>query len=176
MPMKEICFVSHAVSQTIDVARKLSHLLKKGDVIGLVGNLGSGKTTFIQGLARGLGLRCAINSPSFVILKIYTRKITLYHFDLYRVQSLKDLEDIGYEDFICDSGICVIEWANRAKQLLPKEYLKVSIAIKGKTARAIRFAGYGLRYHRLLRVFSGAIAAKKERERRSGKCSSIAPQ
>lgn len=161
MHMKEIRFVSHSVLQTIEVARKLSHLLKKGDVIGLVGNLGSGKTTFIQGLAQGLGVRHTINSPSFVILKIYPQKTPLHHFDLYRLRSLKDLEDIGYEDFICDSGISVIEWADRAGQLLPKEYLKVTIEIKGKTARAIRFTGYGLRYQRLVRVFSAAFIAKK---------------
>lgn len=161
--MKEIHLVSRSVAETIAVARKLSRLLEKGDVIGLVGNLGSGKTTFVRGLAHGLGLRCTVNSPSFVLLKIYAKKITLYHFDLYRLRSLKDLEDAGYEDFIGDSGICVIEWADRAKQLLPKGYLKVALGIKGQASRAIRITGYGRRYHRLVRAFSAAIATKKKR-------------
>lgn len=163
--MKEIRFKSYSVSQTIDFARMLSRLLKKGDVIGLVGNLGSGKTTFVRGVARGLGLKQLINSPSFVVLKIYTKKITLYHFDLYRVQSLKDLEDIGYEDFVSDSGICVIEWANKAKQLLPKEYLKVRMEIKGPHVRTMRLTGYGHRYHNLMRTFAARLKRRNQSKR-----------
>lgn len=148
--MNELTFLSCSVKETIDFAKKLSRLLKKGDLLGLFGDLGSGKTTFIKGLAQGLGFKNKINSPSFVILKIYKRKISFYHFDLYRLRSLKELEDIGYQDFITDSGICVIEWAQKAKELLPKHYLKIKIKIRGKTAREIKLIAYGIRYGDLI--------------------------
>jgi len=149
--MKGFSFSSNSASQTMRFAKRLSHFLKKGDVLGFVGNLGSGKTTFIKGLAKGLGFKNKINSPSFVVLKIYRKNIALYHFDLYRLKSLKDLEDIGYEDFVSDSGICVIEWADRAKTLLPKDYLKIRIEIIGEGRRLIKLTGYGKRYRNLIK-------------------------
>lgn len=154
--MEKLSFYSHSSQETIDFAKKLSKFLKKGDVVGLFGNLGSGKTTFIKGLAQGLGLKNRINSPSFVILKIYRRKdyqskISLYHLDLYRLKTLKELEDIGYEDFIYNSGICVIEWADKAKKLLPNDYLKIKIYIKGQNYRLLQLIGYGIKYENLIR-------------------------
>ncbi|MDD5005282.1 MAG: tRNA (adenosine(37)-N6)-threonylcarbamoyltransferase complex ATPase subunit type 1 TsaE [Candidatus Omnitrophica bacterium] len=157
--MRKLSFYSHSSDETIDFAKNISSFLKQGDVVGLFGELGSGKTTFVKGLAKGLGLKAKINSPSFVILKIYTfiknrslqkKIIPLFHFDLYRLNSLKELESIGYEDFIYDTGVCVIEWADRANSLLPKDYLKIRIQIKGKDSRSIILAGYGLRYGSLV--------------------------
>ena len=147
-------FLSNSAQETIDFAKRLSRLLKKGDVVGLVGNLGSGKTTFIKGLAKGLGFKNRVNSPSFVLLKIYKKRITLYHFDLYRLNSLKDLEDIGYEDFISDSGICVIEWADRARSLLPKNFLEIKMLIKGRNRRMIKIIKHGKRYNYLVKRLS----------------------
>jgi len=158
--MKKLTFNSYSSKETMDFAKKLAKFLKKGQVIGLLGNLGSGKTTFIKGLAKGLGFRGRVNSPSFVILKVYsfknfkTKRISrpslLYHFDLYRLSSLKELEDVGYEDFISNSGICVIEWADRAKRLLPKNYLKMQLKIKGQNSRLINLFGYGQEYEKLI--------------------------
>lgn len=156
--MKKLSFNSHSSKETINFAKKISSFLNLGDTLGLFGNLGSGKTTFVKGLAKGLGFKGRVNSPSFVILKIYSigkrglkkKIIPLYHFDLYRLNLLKEIEDTGYEDFVSDCGICVIEWADRAKKLLPKHYLKVEIKIKDKNIRTINLFGYGQRYERLL--------------------------
>ena len=161
--MKSLSFYSHSSQDTIDFAKRISSFLKQGDILALFGDLGSGKTTFVKGLAKGLGLKSKVNSPSFVILKIYSfktnyskgkcshkRRISLYHFDLYRLRFLKEIEDIGYEDFIYNSGICVIEWADKARRLLPKYYLKIKIQIRGKDTRMINLLGFGSRYNTLL--------------------------
>ncbi len=107
--MKSLTAHSYSAQDTVDLAKRISGLLKMGGVIGLFGDLGSGKTTFVKGLANGLGLKSRINSPSFVILKIYppknsipknkiikNRNIPLCHFDLYRLKSLKELEGVGF--------------------------------------------------------------------------------
>lgn len=150
--MKRLSLYSHSSQETMALAKELAKSLKKGQVLGLYGNLGSGKTTFIKGLAKGLGFKGRVKSPSFVILKVYSikRKLLLYHFDLYRLNSLKELEDVGYEDFISNCGICVIEWANKAKGLLPKNFLKINIQIRGKNKRLINIAGYGIEYNNLI--------------------------
>ncbi|MBL7197248.1 MAG: tRNA (adenosine(37)-N6)-threonylcarbamoyltransferase complex ATPase subunit type 1 TsaE [Candidatus Omnitrophica bacterium] len=161
--MKRLSFYSHSSEETVNFAKRLARFLRKGQVLGFFGNLGSGKTTFIKGLAKGLGLKDRINSPSFVILKVYSfkenyskikrannKKLLLYHFDLYRLTSLKELEDIGYEDFISNSGICVIEWADKAKKLLPKHYLKIQMQIKGENIRLINLIGFGVKYEDLI--------------------------
>ena len=149
--MKSLKICSKSAKQTIDFAKKLSKHLNSGDVLGFFGNLGSGKTTFIKGIAGGLGFKKDVSSPSFVVLKIYPvskrKKINfLYHFDLYRLNNLKDLEDIGYEDFVSNKGICVIEWADRAKEILPKEYLKININNKNEFEREILLTGFGKKY------------------------------
>lgn len=150
--MKKLSFYSYSRAQTISFAKKLGKILRKRKIIGLYGDLGSGKTTFIKGLAKGLGFSGRVNSPSFVVLKVYSirKRCSLYHFDLYRLNSLKELEDIGYEDFISNCGICVIEWANKAKSLLPKHYLKVKIYIKGENTRLIKLIARGLEYENLI--------------------------
>lgn len=151
--MEKSFFCSHSVEETINFAKKLSASLKKGDVLGLFGNLGSGKTTFIKGLAKGLGLESKVSSPSFVILKVYSseKNIPLYHFDLYRLRSLKEIEDMGFEDFVSSAGISVIEWADKAIKLLPKHYLKIRIQIKGEDSRLIDLISYGKRYDSLIK-------------------------
>jgi len=153
--MKRISINSSLAKGTMALARKLAGFLHKGDVVGLFGELGSGKTTFVKGLAAGLGLKIKVNSPSFVILKVYSRnvkssRISLCHFDLYRLKTLKELEDIGYEDFISSRGICVIEWADRADKLLPEDRLEVRIKIEKDNSRSIKIVAYGDRYSKLI--------------------------
>ncbi|MEW6481611.1 MAG: tRNA (adenosine(37)-N6)-threonylcarbamoyltransferase complex ATPase subunit type 1 TsaE [bacterium] len=117
--------ITHSSSQTMDLGERLSLLLATGDVISLIGKLGSGKTTFIQGIARGLSIKEPVNSPSFFLLNIYKGKMPLYHFDLYRIA---ENEDIGFDDFLFSNGISVIEWGEKAVSFLPEEYLKISIS------------------------------------------------
>ncbi len=156
--MKIFSFYSNSARETIDFAKRLSKFLKKGDVLGLFGNLGSGKTTFIKGLAKGLGFSKKINSPSFVILKIYNfmskqpynKTIQLFHFDLYRLKHLRELEDIGYDDFISGPGICVIEWADKAKKVLPANFLKIKFQIIKDDIRKIKITSYGKKYDNII--------------------------
>ncbi len=121
---------------------KLAKKIKAGDILALIGNLGAGKTTFIQGLAKGLGIKNKITSPTFVQLKIYPaskRGIkNLYHFDFYRLESLSSLESQGLEEYLKNkNGVVVIEWADKIKKLLGPKTKKINFKIKNKQSRII---------------------------------------
>lgn len=133
---------------------KIAPLLKPGDVIGLFGNLGSGKTTFVKGLAQGLKVKPAkVSSPTFVLLNIYQGRLPVYHFDLYRLDGEQSIGGLGYEEFLYGNGVAVVEWAEKLKHLMPKEYLKIEILHKGEDKRLVRMQGYGKRYKDILKRF-----------------------
>lgn len=120
-------FELQSQQDTIDLAAYVAPLLKPGDVLCLYGNLGAGKTFFSQALGRYLGVEDSIDSPSFVLLKEYQAKdFPLYHLDLYRLKSQEELLDLGILDFI-ESGVTVIEWPELAAELLPEEWLNLSL-------------------------------------------------
>ena len=99
-----------------------------GSVLTLVGDLGVGKTVFTQGLAEGLGISDAVNSPTFTIVQIYEEgRIPLYHFDVYRIGDISEMDEIGYEDYFYGDGVCLIEWANLIEELLPEQYVEIRI-------------------------------------------------
>jgi len=127
----------------------LAKLFKGKEMIALSGDLGAGKTTFTKGIARGLGVENAeyVNSPSFVLIREYVGRLNLYHFDLYRLDNLYDIEYIRMEEYLDDkSGVVVVEWADKLQELMPKEYLKVSIEIAGENKRVFNFEGHGRYY------------------------------
>ncbi len=133
-------FISHSPEETIDFAKRFSKKLKPGSVIALEGNLGAGKTTFIKGVALGLGLKKQdeVKSPTFVVMHIYPTRPVLYHFDLYRLETIKELEAIGFEEFIDDpKAITCVEWSEKAKELLPADVYKVSLKIGKDETRQI---------------------------------------
>jgi len=140
--------ISGSEETTKALGRRLAGLLKKGDILALVGELGSGKTTFAKGVAEGLAVKDAkyVNSPSFVIVKEYGGKLPLYHFDLYRLEGPEAIETTGYEEYIWGDGVCVIEWAERMQDLLPREHMRIEIHFKDRTDRLIRFIPKGPRY------------------------------
>ena len=107
--------------ETIDLGASFAKTkLKLGDVVALIGELGSGKTRFIKGICSGLGVSEHVSSPSFTIVNEYTSNIgKIFHFDFYRIASPSELSEIGFDDYIYDEGICLIEWADRVKDLLP---------------------------------------------------------
>ena len=134
-------WLSDSPSETIKTGRIISRLLKPGMVVALVGELGSGKTTLVKGLALGLGVRDAreVRSPTFVIFHIYKGRIPLYHFDLYRLSRPSDLEEIGLDEFFSDlNAISVIEWADRAPEIVKEANLKIELSRLSETRRAIR--------------------------------------
>ena len=121
-PVKKKKILSRSVEQTMNAASNFAKSLVPGDVIALEGDLGAGKTTFIKGLLKGMGLRDLgrVKSPTFVIMHIYQTKTPVYHFDLYRLDSGSDFDAIGFDDFLYDGqGIACIEWAEKAKSRIP---------------------------------------------------------
>lgn len=127
--------------QTLNLGKKFVLELKGGEVIGLIGELGAGKTVFIKGLAQGLNIKNIITSPTFVLMKVYKVKgliKNLCHVDAYRLKSAQDLVDIGIKDYLKQkTAITVIEWANQVKNILPKDKILVKIKIGKKPNQRI---------------------------------------
>lgn len=107
---------------------KLGEEAKKGDIYCLSGDLGVGKTVFTQGFAKGLGIDEAVSSPTFTIIQQYMGRLPLYHFDVYRISDIDEMEEIGYMDYFYGDGVCLIEWAELITELLPSN--RVCIQIK----------------------------------------------
>lgn len=146
--------VSSSVKETEKIGLTLAKYLRPGDVVALIGNLGSGKTAFVKGLAFGLGCRRKdVLSPTFVLLRQYQGKYALNHFDAYRLQGIHQLEKIGYEEYFYGDGITAVEWADRIVNALPREYLEIAFEIKDDTTRRIKLIPRGKRYADYLRQF-----------------------
>ena len=125
----ELNMISNSEVQTIKIGEELGKLLKPGSIIALRGELGSGKTVLVKGIARGLDVKEEPNSPTFVIMNAYRGRIPLYHFDLYRISGKEELEEIGYEDFFFGDGVTVVEWADRVEEVFPEDTIKIEITI-----------------------------------------------
>ena len=150
--MKSLEFLSKSPQETISLARRLAGQLQKGDILCLSGNLGSGKTTFTKGIAKGLGINEKnVNSPTFILMNAHPGKLPLFHFDFYRLENPGEINQIGYEEFLYDEGVAVIEWAERLKNLFPKEGLKIHFDFEGDKKRLIAFAALGKRGAEILR-------------------------
>lgn len=146
MKIKEKVFITNSSRETKKLGRDFGRTLKKGAVIALYGNLGSGKTTFVQGLAEGLGIKKRIISPTFVIVRNYriknqeSRIMNFYHIDLYRVENEKDLEGLGLSEIMNDSqNIVVIEWAANLKTLRPKKRIDIKFFHEKDNIRKVMF-------------------------------------
>ncbi len=119
---------TNAPEETFALGRKLGQESAPGQVYTLIGDLGVGKTVFTQGFASGLGVTGPVNSPTFTILQIYEDgRIPFYHFDVYRIADVEEMDEIGYEDCFYGDGICLIEWADLIEEILPEKYRKVTI-------------------------------------------------
>ncbi|MGE7272795.1 tRNA (adenosine(37)-N6)-threonylcarbamoyltransferase complex ATPase subunit type 1 TsaE [Brevibacillus panacihumi] len=135
------------VEQTQNFAERLAGFLQPGDLLALEGDLGAGKTTFTQGLARGLGVRNVVNSPTFTIIKEYQGRLPLYHMDVYRVGD--DVDSLGLDDYFFGEGVCVVEWASLIEDVLPPERLTIFLRTAGDEQRLIELVPQGDRYVRL---------------------------
>ena len=143
--------ISHSVNDTLYIGKALARHLKARDIICLFGELGSGKTVLVKGIAAGLGIsQDSVISPTFVLLREYKAKTPLYHFDLYRMSCPKDILGLGYEEYLYDDGIAVIEWADRLRGYLPADYLKIELAVKSENSRILKFTALGKHYAQLL--------------------------
>ncbi len=122
---REYKLVSHSPEETRSWAERLAVLLQPGDVISLEGDLGAGKTTFTQGLAKGLGIRGVVNSPTFTLIKEYQGWMPLYHMDVYRMED--EFEELGFDEYFYGEGVTVVEWASRIQSMLPTDLLDIYI-------------------------------------------------
>ncbi|HIZ08031.1 MAG TPA: tRNA (adenosine(37)-N6)-threonylcarbamoyltransferase complex ATPase subunit type 1 TsaE [Candidatus Eubacterium avistercoris] len=119
---------SYSPEETLEIGRKLGQEALPGQVYTLIGDLGVGKTVFTQGIAAGLGIEEPICSPTFTIVQEYdTGRIPFYHFDVYRIGDIEEMEEIGYEDYFYGDGLTMIEWANLIEEILPETYKEITI-------------------------------------------------
>ena len=158
--MQPIHLVSSSPEVTQRAAEALAPVLAPGDILALSGDLGSGKTCFTQGLARGLGITepGVVNSPTFVLLNVYQGALPVYHFDAYRLGDSQAWLDLGAEDFLYGDGVSVIEWADRVQDTLPLDRVEVHFGHSGPTTREIRFLGTGERSEEVLRAVEPALS------------------
>ncbi len=137
-----IKIITHSPQETIKTAEKLGSLLKAGDIIAYKGGLGAGKTTFTRGIASGLGLGDCVSSPTFALVNEYRgNNITLYHFDMYRIQTEEGLESTGFFDYPFDENIAVIEWSENIEDFLPKHTIYITINPISENEREIIIEG-----------------------------------
>ncbi len=145
---------TRSAKETIELGKRVGKLLQAGDVVALIGRLGSGKTTLTQGLARGLEVKKKnyITSPSFTLIKEYKGRIPTYHIDLYRIDNIKEVYNLGYEEYFYGEGVTIIEWADKIKKLLPKEGLIINLEIIDENRRKIEFVPKGKSYRRIVKT------------------------
>jgi len=141
-----IDIVTRTPDETRTVGAGLAELLVPGDVISLTGDLGAGKTTFVQGAARGLGVGEPVVSPTFVLVREYRGEVPVYHLDVYRLDRLQEVIDLGFEDLLDPSGVIFVEWGDAIDALLPDEHLRVELRTDDGDARRLSFSGRGVRW------------------------------
>ena len=135
--MKQVHYITNSQEETFDVGYELGKKAKKGDIFGLIGDLGTGKTILAKGIAKGLGINEEITSPTFTLLEVYEAAIPLYHFDLYRISDDSELENLFFEEYWYGDGVSVIEWAERAMKRLPNDIFIIRLEYTGKNRRKI---------------------------------------
>ncbi len=139
----------HSLNETRALGIKIGQAVKEGTVITLTGDLGAGKTTLTQSIAKGLGITKTVSSPTFTICKIYHGRLPLYHFDAYRLEGSE--EDLGFEEMIEGDGLAVIEWPQYIEYMIPEDVLKISIHLCGEEERTFAFEAMGEKSIQLLK-------------------------
>lgn len=158
--------VSNSPERTRELGEALGRLLKGGNVVALVGELGSGKTVLTQGLAKGLGVgpHEYVSSPSFALVNQYAGRLAIYHIDTYRLGGEAEMVALGYEEYLEPDGVTIIEWADKILRLLPKKYLLVNLTITGHNTRELSAELLGSwpagDSAKIQEVFSGRAAGK----------------
>ena len=130
-------FISHSQQDTEDVGRKLAEALPGGSVVAMYGDLGAGKTAFVRGMAKGMGLSCRVSSPTFTIVNEYLGERELIHFDMYRLSSADELFDIGWEDYLSRGAVCAVEWSEKVQDAFFGDEITVRIEKLSDTERKI---------------------------------------
>ena len=137
-------FISHSQLETEEVGRKLAEKLPGGSVVAMYGDLGAGKTAFVRGMAKGMGLSCRVSSPTFTIVNEYLGERELIHFDMYRLSSADELFDIGWEDYLSRNAVCAVEWSENVQDAFFGDEIVVRIEKLNDTDRKILIEGVDL--------------------------------
>ena len=153
-------FISHSEVQTRRLGTRLAEILSPGDVLALDGDLGSGKTRWVQGVCQGLGVTGPVVSPTFTLVNEYQGRCPVFHIDLYRITDPSELFTIGLEDYLYGNGISLIEWGNRAVDFLPASYLTVELYHLEETKRRVVLRPHGERFIKLIAAFKEAAFAR----------------
>jgi len=135
--------ISDSREQTLETGRIIGSVLERGDIVALIGELGSGKTCLTQGLAQGLGVaeNVPVVSPTFTLINEYPGRVPLVHLDVYRLSGPRDLEDMGYEEYFYGGGVIVIEWAEKVRDILPEKTLFVCMRYVDENTRELILEG-----------------------------------
>jgi tRNA threonylcarbamoyladenosine biosynthesis protein TsaE len=159
--------------ETVRLGRRIGRLLHPGDIVALMGELGTGKTHLIKGLAAGAGIKESsyVSSPSFTFIHEYSGKVPFHHIDLYRLGAEKEAEDLGLEEVLESAGITAIEWADKIASLLPEERLLIRLSYVGEHSRSIEVSGIGNHYVDIVE----SLSVKKEGDLDGGKGSGGVP-
>ncbi len=119
---------TNSEQETFDLGRRLSEQAEPGKIFALLGDLGVGKTVLTKGMAAGLGITEPVSSPTFTIVQVYEEgRMPFYHFDVYRIGDIEEMDEIGYEDYFFGNGICLVEWANLIEELMPEQTTWITI-------------------------------------------------
>jgi tRNA threonylcarbamoyladenosine biosynthesis protein TsaE len=154
MPTKPaLDFISQSPEQTLLAGEHLGAVCEGGEVLWLSGALGSGKTVFAQGVAKGLGIVEQVTSPTFTVLKEYRGRLSLFHFDFYRFEGQARDAVMEFEEYQRPDSVCVVEWAEHAIDFLPHEHLRIAIRLVSPSKRSIQVYAHGSRYESLLQRF-----------------------
>jgi len=157
--VKYLKYLTDSDKETIRLGQRLGSLLSDGDVVALVGDLGSGKTWFTKGLALGIGVDqdTVVTSPSFALVNEYEGRYTLYHMDLYRLENLADVLSTGLEEYLHEEGVVVMEWADRWPEILPERCVRVEISILDDHQRDILLSGQHARAREIMKFIKQEI-------------------
>lgn len=142
----------NGLKETEDFGIKLGRLLEPGDIVCLNGELGAGKTTMTKSIGIGLGVEEYITSPTFTLINQYRGRMPVYHFDVYRLENVEELYDLGFDEYFFGNGICIIEWAEKIERMLPEDRLVIDIK-NGENIdeRTLHISGHGPRYEELIK-------------------------
>ncbi len=154
-----IDFISHSETQTQRLGARLAPLLQPGDVIALNGELGTGKTRWVQGICQGLGVTDPVISPTFTLINEYDGRLPVYHIDLYRLNNTTEIVEIGLEDYLYGVGVTLIEWADHAIDLLPENYLSIELHHLETMKRRVVLQAQGPQATILLQHYKRAVFA-----------------
>ncbi len=143
--VKKMRIELNGLDETDRFGKKLGSFLKPGDTIALIGDLGTGKTTLTKSIALGMGIEDRVTSATFTLINVYEGKIPMYHFDVYRLDNISEMDYMGFDEYFYGDGVSVVEWADKIVDFLPEEYLEIIFERISEDSRIITIKGYGKR-------------------------------